>query len=211
MGRIGRWAALAAVAGMLLLPLACSQHHLPPTASNSAPLVRVRLLAGRDAITLRATQSPMVKAASEKSALLLNLPPKTDIELKLVDNRWHIGDVTVPGTGILAIKQAADATVAVNGHTYRGRFRFVPTGGNSFDVVNDVDVESYLKSVITREMPHRWNAEALEAQAIVARTYALYEARTAGANRQWDLYPDQRSQVYGGYEDENAKSRHRRR
>ncbi|MEO6435930.1 MAG: SpoIID/LytB domain-containing protein, partial [Tepidisphaeraceae bacterium] len=90
---------------------------------------------------------------------------------------------------------------------YRGRYRFVPIGGNRFDVVNDVDVDSYLKGVLARELLRGWNEETYRAQAIVARTYALYQAKTANPNRHWDLYPDQRSQVYGGVSDETAKSR----
>jgi len=167
----------------------------------------VRLLVARDSVPLRAALAPTVQTASEKIAHRLNLPPSSDIPLNLVDGQWHIGNVTIPGTGTLTLWQVEDGSVAVNGKTYRGRFRFVPAGGDTFDVINDVDVDSYLKSVVPRELLRRWNEETYKAQAIVARTYALYEAKTAGVNRQWDVYPDQRSQVYGGFDDETEKSR----
>ena len=44
-------------------------------------------------------------------------------------------------------------------------------------------------------MPDRWPAEALKAQAVVARSYALAAPEQDG---DFDLYPDTRSQVYGG-------------
>jgi SpoIID/LytB domain protein len=44
-------------------------------------------------------------------------------------------------------------------------------------------------------MPDRWPAEALQAQAVVARTYALRHLHKGG---DFDLYSDTRSQVYGG-------------
>ena len=207
-GSIARWVVLASLAGMLLLwPLACSQHHNPSPPNANAPLVRVRLLAGRDSVPLRATLAPTIQTATEKTAHRLNLPPKTDVQLNLVNGQWHVGDVTIPGSGILTLWPVDDGTVAINGKTYRGRFRFVPAGGDTFDVINDVDIDSYLKGVVSRELLHKWNEETFEAQAIVARTYALYEARTAGTRRQWDVYPDQRSQVYGGFDDESEKSR----
>ena len=52
-----------------------------------------------------------------------------------------------------------------------------------------------------------WDEETYKAQAIVARTYALYEVKAAGSRSHFDLNPDQRSQVYGGLGAETAKSR----
>ena len=206
MGRIGRWAALAVMAGLLLWPLACSQHHPPPVAPANGPLVRVRLLAGRDVVSLRATAPPTVKAASEKSPLRLKLPLQLDISLALVQGRWHIGSATVPGSGELALWQAEDASVAVNGHTYHGRFRFVPTGDNAFDVVNDVHIDNYLKSVVARDalsMERRSARGAGDCRTDLCFVRSAYRRR----HRTWDLYSDQRSQVYGGVESETSKSR----
>lgn len=207
-GRMGRWAALAVGAlSLLLWPLACSQHHSPTPPSASTPIVRVRLLAGRDFVTLRAALAPTVKTASESSALKLNLPPASDVALRMVNNRWQIGDATVPGSGELTMWQSEDASVIVQGKTYRGNFRFIPAGGDTFDVVNDVDVDSYLKSVVSLELLSRWDAETYKAQTIIARTYALYESKTNPNRRGWDVFPDQRSQMYGGYDAESDKSR----
>src|SRR5215212_107425 len=146
MGRFGRWAALAVAAGMLLVwPLACSQQHIPPPPRIDAPIVRVRLLAAQDELKIQATAAPTIKTESERAPLKLNLPDQ-QVALRLLDNRWRIGNATVPGEGELTMWQAEEAGVRIDGRTYRGRFRFVPTGGDTFDVINDVDVESYLKS-----------------------------------------------------------------
>jgi len=42
-------------------------------------------------------------------------------------------------------------------------------------LINELDFESYLRSVIPSEMPHDWPLEALKAQAVVSRTYAMYD------------------------------------
>jgi stage II sporulation protein D len=73
--------------------------------------------------------------------------------------------------------------------------------------VNDVDVDSYLMSVVSKELLSRWQLEAYKAQAIAARTYALYEARTGPSGRAYDLQDDERSQMYGGIGAETNISR----
>ena len=206
MGRIGRFICVAALAGMLL-PSGCTREHRPAARPPGAPNVRVRLLSGESIITLRASSAPTIKTSSERRALRLNFPAATDVSLMLADDVWKVGGVALPGAGELAMWQADDATVEVNGRTYRGHFRFVPIGEGKFDVINDVDIDSYLKGVIARELLRDWSEDAYKAQAIVARTYALYEATTAGMRRHFDLNGDQRSQVYGGCVDETSRSR----
>lgn len=62
-------------------------------------------------------------------------------------------------------------------------------------VVNIVGLEAYLAGVVPREVPASWPAAALQAQAVAARSYALAH-RAEGQD--FDLYTDERSQVYGG-------------
>jgi stage II sporulation protein D len=208
MGRIGRssirWAIFTAVC-CVLWPFACTRQH-PPRGREESPIVRVRLLAAQDAVTLRVNTPPTVRTASESTSLRLNMSSGA-ATLALTPGGWTIGGVAVPGQGELSLWQGEEASVFINDRAYRGRFRFVPVDATKFDVVNDVDVDGYLKGVLAREMLKGWTDEAYRAQAIVARTYALYECRSRGTTRHWDVYCDQRSQVYGGYGDETDRSR----
>jgi stage II sporulation protein D len=77
---------------------------------------------------------------------------------------------------------------------YRGQLLVSVTNGN-LRVVNHVGLELYLYGVVPSEMPHTWLPEALKAQAVAARTYALAVRKTGS---DFDLYPDVRSQVYRG-------------
>ena len=61
--------------------------------------------------------------------------------------------------------------------------------------MNTVPLEQYLYGVVPSESPKTWPAEALKAQAVAARSYALAQRKTSGP---FDVYPDTRSQVYGG-------------
>ena len=124
----------------------------------------------------------------------------------LAPTGWKIGSAQL-AAGELTIEPDSDAGVAVAGQFYRGTFHLIPVSATTFDVVNHVDIDSYIKGVLTREMRREFLPEAYEAQAIVSRTYALYEWKFAPHGRSWDLYADTRSQMYGGVAAETDKSR----
>jgi stage II sporulation protein D len=62
-------------------------------------------------------------------------------------------------------------------------------------LINRIALDDYVKGVVAGEMPSYWDSEALKAQAVAARTYALATRKLGGV---FDLYPDPRSQVYEG-------------
>jgi stage II sporulation protein D len=94
----------------------------------------------------------------------------------------------------------------LNGKDYRGKLRLIihPEGG-SFDAINLVPPEPYLAGVIGAEMPDYWEMEALQAQAIAARTYCFYIQKRFGANRNWDVRQTAAHQVYRGVSAESAQ------
>jgi stage II sporulation protein D len=96
---------------------------------------------------------------------------------------------------------ASKQPLAVNGVHYRGKI-LVSQDRKLVTAVDLVGLEQYLKGVVPSEMPSAWPPEALQAQAVAARSYALANL-TAG--KPYDLYGDTRSQVYGGVEAESLK------
>jgi stage II sporulation protein D len=78
---------------------------------------------------------------------------------------------------------------------YRGALEIRPATFGGLNVVNAVGLEDYVRGVVAEESPSSWPAEALKAQAVAARTYAI-TTNKPGAD--FDHYPDTRSQVYGG-------------
>jgi SpoIID/LytB domain protein len=79
---------------------------------------------------------------------------------------------------------------------YSGELRIIPKGGTSVLPVNVLPVEAYLKGVVPAEMPPYWGVEALKAQAIAARTYAMRKVGAGGAD--FDLEGNQFDQAYSG-------------
>jgi stage II sporulation protein D len=77
---------------------------------------------------------------------------------------------------------------------YRGELLAVAAGGG-LNAVNRVGIDDYVRGVVTNEMPSSWPGDALRAQALVARSYALTSTVNGDG---FDLYDDTRSQVYEG-------------
>jgi stage II sporulation protein D len=95
--------------------------------------------------------------------------------------------------------------VFIGDQWYRGRTLIVPTSGG-ITAVNYVSLEHYLYSVVGAEMPTSWSPEALKAQAVAARSYALYQ-RQHSANPVFDVGDTTTWQVYGGLEKEAPSTR----
>jgi len=98
---------------------------------------------------------------------------------------------------------APTPALVVGQRRYRGRLQVLarPEG---LQLINHVPLESYLASVVGSEMPASWPQQALRAQAVAARTYALKGRRPAAA---FDLQATVASQMYRGLEAETASTR----
>jgi stage II sporulation protein D len=90
----------------------------------------------------------------------------------------------------------------VNG-SYRGALEFLPGRFGGVNAVNAVSLDDYVQGVVPAESPASWPLEALKAQAVAARTYAI---TTSKGGVGWDHYPDTRSQVYSGVAGEQPTS-----
>jgi len=101
---------------------------------------------------------------------------------------------------------AAVITVDSQGRTgqYRGSIEFRLRGG-TIGVVNAVGLEDYLLGVVPAEMPRSYPPEALKAQAVAARTYALRHRRKHGSG-DFDVCDSQHCQTYSGAGVERAST-----
>ncbi len=102
---------------------------------------------------------------------------------------------------VVWVKPQADGLVYVDGRWYRGTVQLIQQGQKLL-AVNHVDLESYLYSVVGAEMPASWPIEALKAQAIAARSYALVHT-VRPASDYYDLGDTPRWQAYNGVQSES--------
>ena len=86
---------------------------------------------------------------------------------------------------------------------YAGLLQIIPKGGATVLPVNVLAMEDYLKGVVPAEMPPYWGVEALKAQAIAARTYAVGHLGRAG---DFDLRASESDQAYSGLTDQRPES-----
>ncbi len=128
--------------------------------------------------------------------------PRTGRALYAVNERYERR--ALPKEGIAFRAREGLTTVHGKGR-YRGRIEIFPNGQGRLTVVNELDLETYLRGVVPREMG-AWEypaLEALKAQAVAARTYAVANRGKRGGEG-FDLVDTVADQVYGGRDGEQA-------
>lgn len=108
----------------------------------------------------------------------------------------------------LAISPQASSGKAITwfkGYKYYGDFEYVRRTGEKLTVINIVDIESYVKGILPYEMNSSWPIEALKAQAVCARTYAVNSIGNYSSYG-FDVTNDAYSQVYRGTNYASANS-----
>jgi stage II sporulation protein D len=105
----------------------------------------------------------------------------------------------------LFIKTDEGGVIILGGRRFRGNICFIRKPNQRLLVVNSIELEDYLKGILYHEVSHYWPTEVLKAQAVVSRTYALYQMRENAA-KDYDVTADIYSQVYGGMTSERYRT-----
>ena len=105
----------------------------------------------------------------------------------------------------LPVTITGKSPLAFNGRRYRGSFRVIPSGAG-ITLVNTVNLEDYLRGVLKMEVNPAWPTEAVKAQAIVSRTYALRSIQNNKGKGGFDLDDTVLSQVYRGVNAEDKRA-----
>ena len=154
--------------------------------------IRVALLSAGAAPALSATGAWQL--VSRAGQLLQQGDAGSDVNLAAL---WNAGPE--------AWLQSPGGVLLVNGRPYAGRLRLIREA-DGLRLVNHLGLERYIAAVVGAEMPSSWAMEALRAQAVAARSYALaHMARPA--NRHWHLGDTTRWQAYKGLASSNARTR----
>ncbi len=102
------------------------------------------------------------------------------------------------------IKPIDPESIIINERKFRGNIELIKKN-NHLLVVNYIDLEDYIKGILYHEASHYWPVEALKAQAIACRTYAVYQMGVS-KNNDYDVTNDIYSQVYGGKTSERYRT-----
>ena len=123
---------------------------------------------------------------------------KDCIEIKINGKNYEIK------TNALLIEPQNDGFVCAKNKWYRGKI-ILQRKNKLLTVINDIKLEDYLLGVVPCEMPSSWPAEALKAQAIAARSYAIANLGKNGS-RGFDLKDNTEDQAYGGASSETERT-----
>ncbi len=120
-----------------------------------------------------------------------------------------IGSLRYGSDVLKVVPDGVGTPVVVEGRRYHGALTIHRLAAGKVAIVNRVGLEDYLAGVIGAEMPLGWPDSALHAQAVAARTYALYHLRKKGGAGRFDVRADTRSQVYRGLDYDTDAQRRR--
>ena len=188
--------------------LSLEQKSIPHNAiilSDNNPLpTHVRVLLQETIETLNISSEGSLEISSPDSSFFKKTPPGSVIQLSVQNNRLCLGQGCLL-SGYICIKAVDKQGISINGMAYRGFFMVHIKSGRMM-LINHVSLDNYLYGVLPREISHSWPKSALKAQAVAARTYALYHMAKR-KNQSWDVFSTTTSQVYGGKNPEHPATR----
>ena len=153
----------------------------------------------------QASEKVRVLVLDDLPGVTLDFPPEYNVEgvsglgiaspdesggtrMDLEGDRCPAGGVRINAEGI---------TVSVNRYALSGVIEIKRNARGRYRIINELDLEDYTRSVVGEEMGSKWPIEALKAQAVLARTYAMYRKSCRSAV-DYDLCATVNSQVFSG-------------
>ncbi|MGQ9618864.1 MAG: SpoIID/LytB domain-containing protein [Candidatus Aminicenantia bacterium] len=124
-----------------------------------------------------------------------NLPPENEDDSISIDGEKIKGEEDMD---LFLLPGSHSDTIKINESPYRGIIE-IKKGGSGLSIINIINVDDYLKGVVPIEMnPEQFNElEALKAQAVSARTFAI-KRLISPQERNYDICSTQKCQVYRG-------------
>ena len=160
-----------------------SKPHSNMTSSTKASTIRLLVLK---------TKNPVIISGE---SLSFNAQTKTHSKIKCIYklSSWVCQGMKLESQKKYAIKALAGFT-KINNKIFEGHFTLVPKK-NHLLVINNLPLEKYVRGVVAAEMPQSFHEQALKAQSIAARTYALFQKKR-NSHRIYDLENSTWHQVY---------------
>jgi len=177
----------------------------PPPGLTAGSTIRVGIVVDRDSAVVGATGDFRLEGADGvpvfggEAGRPWTVRPADDGRLTLTT---AAGDARTLAAPVVLRPNDAGALVTIGGRRYRGEAVLL-RGTAGVTVVNRVALEAYLRSVVALELGFRApsDREAVKAQAVAARTYAVrYQGRREALG--FDLFPTDADQVYSGVDSE---------
>jgi stage II sporulation protein D len=180
-------------------------HYYTGTTIGPAPpgrLIRVLMQPARGSVVFTGASRAAGHGLTPTATYRASLAGRAHVALTSSRGRRLVlaAPLTITGAGGVIALDGTAINGVLNGR-YRGSLELVPSGG-LLEVLNLVDIDSYVRGVVAAESDASWPLAELEAQAVASRTYAIADPLNTG----FDVYADTRSQQYGGIAAETPAS-----
>ena len=163
-----------------------------------AQAIELRVAIKKDVRNLKVGSSTEAIVKDDTGKQIGQLSPMSSLSVKTKSNKLAIANLA--GKTELIIEPKDNGYVWIGDRWYRGTTRLIREH-NTITAINHVDLEDYLYSVVGAEAVSTWPIEALKAQAVAARSYALYK-RNSEPNDIYDVDTTVGTQVYKGLDTE---------
>ena len=166
--------------------------------ANEAQAMKIGLVDGVSSVYIGTSKDAELISPLHNKAFY-TLKAMKSYQFKATDNTVSLelqGQMFNLNINRVVIKPSDSGFISTKRRWYRGEF-IIENRGGVLVVINNLPLEDYILGVVPAEMPSKWNQEALKAQAIAARSYAIAN-RGKRATRGYDLKDTPEDQAYGG-------------
>jgi len=169
--------------------------------AQTANYVRVVILSDAQTLSLKINGPYEITASSgeplDRGRILITTVSTYKGGISLAGNFFKATRIT--------IKVNDPDVITINDRMFRGQIQLVRNKDMTLTVINRVELEDYVKGILYHEASHYWPIEALKAQAIACRTYAIYQVQE-NKEKSFDVTSDIYSQIYGGKTSERYRT-----
>ena len=158
------------------------------------PEIMIGLSQGVSEVRLAATNGGLHVYEDPDKEPVLEISQGKELDIRILQDQLLLNGQTIKADRFI-IQPDTTGFIMVNGAPYRGYITLLKKNG--LTVINNIQVEDYLYGVVPKEMPSNWPAEALCAQSVAARTFAL-KNRKRHSGEGFDLCNTSHCQVYEG-------------
>lgn len=173
-------------------------------ANGEEPILRIGLVENQKSLTLTPLAGKLT--CRTETSKPLALPVGKAVTVVRQGSAFLVNGKKLAGTKLtlMPANEGDGATFRYGSRSYAGAMQVLARSGG-LTLVNQVGIETYLRSVVPEEMPTDWPQEALKAQSVAARSFALHN-RGRHESAGFDLCTTTHCQVYTGTGAENASA-----
>lgn len=189
---------------LLAVPVYASISRPPVLSKLIDNTIRVRISEGTSVVRVRGLDLRISSGAGARKLASVS-DRQSEWELRCEDGRVRARRAEGEGVGQSSLDlpepviiQSPAGFLRYKGRPYREELQ-IYSAGSLCEVVNQLDLEKYLEGLVNAEFNSRWSEEAIGAQVVAARTYAVFQIRQARMEDQrYDVDSSTYDQVYDG-------------